>query len=174
MKPPTAKPDDRKAAIRLAPEMPGPALEIIAHSERPIRPQDAVDLFREEGWWPNRTAAIAAAMLENSLAVGAWHGSQLVAFARAVTDGVGRAYIEDVVVAHTYRRTGIGAQLVEVLMASLSHIPTVSLFCSAEHVGFYQLNGFQRTRQVVMHREIEPSAGDGAPAQTVVREPHGA
>jgi ribosomal protein S18 acetylase RimI-like enzyme len=160
--------------MQLAPEMPGAALQIITHSERPIRPQDAVDLFHEEGWWPNRTTAITAAMLENSLAVGAWRGSMLVGLARAVTDGVERAYVEDVVVAHADRRSGIGVQLVEALMTSLADIPTVSLFCSAEHVDFYMLNGFHRTRQVVMHREIEASDKAVAPAQAVVSEPEGA
>jgi ribosomal protein S18 acetylase RimI-like enzyme len=174
MTPPTANPDARNAAMQLAPEMPDAALQVIMHSERSIRPQDAVDLFREEGWWPHRTTAITAAMLENSLAVGAWRGTRLVGFARAVTDSVERAYVEDVVVAHTDRRAGIGVQLVEALMTGLAHIPTVSLFCSAEHVDFYKLNGFHRTRQVVMHREIEASDEAVAPAQAVVGEPRGA
>jgi ribosomal protein S18 acetylase RimI-like enzyme len=171
MTPPTAKPDAYNSAVQVAPGMPGAALEIIAHSERPIRPQDAVDLFREEGWWPSRTTAITSAMLENSLAVGAWRDSRLVGFARAITDGVERAYVEDVVVAQTDRRSGIGVQLVAALMARLAHIPTVSLFCSAEHVDFYKLNGFHRTRQVVMHREKEASDEAVAPAQAVVSEP---
>jgi ribosomal protein S18 acetylase RimI-like enzyme len=171
MLPSTDEPYARKAATPLASEEPGEALEIIAHPERPIRSQDAIDLFREEGWWPNRTTPTIAVMLENSLAMGAWRGDRLVGFARAVTDGVERAYVEDVVVASTDRRSGIGVQLVDALMTSLAHIPTVSLFCSAEHVGFYKLNGFQRTRQVVMHREIEGSAVAVAPAQTVVGKP---
>lgn len=128
--------------------------EIVAHSERPIHPQGVVDLFREEGWWPNRTTSITAAMLEGSLAVGAWRGERLIGFARAITDGVERAYVEDVVVARAERHSGIGAQLIEALMKQLADVPTVSLFCTADLVSFYEVGGFHHTRQVVMHRSI--------------------
>jgi hypothetical protein len=44
-----------------------------------------------------RTAGQVSAVLRASPAVGAWHGQDLVGFARAVTDGILRAYVEDVV-----------------------------------------------------------------------------
>jgi GNAT superfamily N-acetyltransferase len=151
---PTADPDASDADIPVTLGTPIAHVEIALHRQRPIRPHDAVELFREEGWWPNRTPSTVAALLEGSLAAGAWHGERFIGFARAITDGVERAYVEDVVVTHDYRRSGIGAQLVEVLMKQLAHIPAVSLFCTADLVDFYELSGFHRTHQVVMHREI--------------------
>jgi ribosomal protein S18 acetylase RimI-like enzyme len=64
------------------------------------------------------------------LAVGAWEDERLIGFARAVSDGVFRAYIEDVVVHENYRRSGIGQKLLSRLMNELSDIETVSLFAN--------------------------------------------
>jgi hypothetical protein len=134
-------------------------VEIVLHSERAIRPQDIADLFAEAGWWPARTPAIIATMLDGSVAVGAWRNDRLVGFARAVSDGVARAYVEDVVVTQTQRRAAVGGGLIDVLLTQLTDIPVISLFCTADLVGFYDRHGFQRTHQVVMHR-----AGTGSGA----------
>ena len=50
-------------------------------------------------------------MLQASPAVGAWHGQELIGFARAVTDGILRAYVEDVIVAPGWRGRGVGRAL---------------------------------------------------------------
>lgn len=128
-------------------------VEIVLHRERAIRPQDIADLFAEAGWWPARTPSIIATMLDGSIAVGAWRSDRLIGFARAVSDGVARAYVEDVVVTQTERHAGVGGRLIDALLKQLTHVPVVSLFCTADLVGFYDLHGFHRTHQVVMHRE---------------------
>ena len=46
-------------------------------------------------------------MLKNSIAIGVWEENELVGFARVVSDGVFRAYIEDVVVHENVRNKGI-------------------------------------------------------------------
>ena len=46
-------------------------------------------------------------MLKNSIAIGVWEENELVGFARVVSDGVFRAYIEDVVVHESVRNKGI-------------------------------------------------------------------
>jgi GNAT superfamily N-acetyltransferase len=52
--------------------------------------------------------------------------------ARAVTDGLLRAYVEDVVVSPDWRGTGVGRALLAGLMEQLEPIPVVTLFCSAD------------------------------------------
>jgi GNAT superfamily N-acetyltransferase len=59
-----------------------------------------------------------------------------VGFARAVTDGALRTYIEDVVVCPDRRGKGIGRALMDCLMATLRPIPIVTLFCSPDLVPF--------------------------------------
>jgi hypothetical protein len=75
-----------------------------------------------------------------------------VGFARAVTDGILRAYVEDVVVCPDWRGMGTGQALVDCLMATLRPIPVVTLFCSPDLVPFYELHSFRGTNQIVMHR----------------------
>ncbi len=109
-------------------------------------------LYAEVDWWPERAAADIAHLLGAGPAVGAWQRDQLVGFARAITDGVCRAYVEDVVVAIDHRRKGIGRRLNETLIAALAGIPVVSLFCGESLVDFYTASGFRFTRQRVGHR----------------------
>jgi GNAT superfamily N-acetyltransferase len=109
-------------------------------------------LYQEQRWWPNRTSEQMAAALNHGPAVGAWHGDQLVGFVRAVTDGVLRAYLEDVLVAESHRSVGTGRALVATILDLLQPIPVVTLFCETDLVGYYEAAGFHPTKQVVLHR----------------------
>src|ERR1022692_191973 len=88
----------------------------------------------------------------SSPAVGAWHEDEILGFARAVTDGVLRAYVEDVVVAADRRNAGIGQALLDCLIDALDPIPVITLFCSPDLVPLYERHSFRRTKQIVMHR----------------------
>ena len=87
--------------------------------------------------------------------VGAWHGKQLIGFARAVTDGVQGAYVEDVIVIPSRRRSGIGQAMLSRLIQELGTTPLVTLFCSPDLVRYYEANSFRATSQVVMHRSSQ-------------------
>jgi predicted GNAT family N-acyltransferase len=78
------------------------------------------------------------------LHVGAWRGEELVGYARALTDGVYRALIDDVVVDAPLRGTGVGAALVRHLLERLEAVEEVFLGCSEEVVPFYLGLGFER------------------------------
>jgi GNAT superfamily N-acetyltransferase len=125
--------------------------EVATHAERRIPASQVVTLYRAQGWWPERTLAQVDAVLDTGPVVGAWRGDRLVGFARAVTDGVLRAYLEDVIVAPDLRGTGVGRALVSAILDQLRPIPVVSLFCSAELATFYEAAGFHSTRQTVLH-----------------------
>ena len=126
---------------------------IAFHVERPIDPQAVRALYDANNWWPNRRLDDIAAVLSTGLVIGAWEGDRLVGFARAVTDGRLRAYIEDMAVHPDHRHAGIASALLERLLAALGDIETVSLFCEPELVDLYGRLGFKARRsQVVMHR----------------------
>lgn len=129
-----------------------PEAVVATHGLREIPAESVMHLYRMADWWPERTAEQVSAVLDTSPAVGAWHGRSLVGFARAVTDGILRAYVEDVVVAPDWRDRGIGRALLAGLMEQLRPIPVVTLFCSPDLVRYYEASSFKRTRQVVMHR----------------------
>ncbi|GGN91188.1 GNAT family N-acetyltransferase [Saccharibacillus kuerlensis] len=122
------------------------------HTEKPVSPLQLLKLYQDADWWPNRTKDGIRKLLAHGVVVGAWEDKRLVGFCRAVSDGVYRAYVEDVVVLETYRGQGIGRQMMDKMMKELSEIEVVSLFCSSKLTEYYQENGFQATRQVVMHR----------------------
>ncbi|NGZ75676.1 GNAT family N-acetyltransferase [Saccharibacillus alkalitolerans] len=122
------------------------------HTEKPIPPLQLMRLYQDVDWWPERTKDGIRKLLAHGVVLGAWEDKKLVGFCRAVSDGVYRAYVEDVVVLHAHRSQGIGRQLMDKMMKELSGIEVVSLFCSAKLKEYYQESGFEATRQVVMHR----------------------
>jgi predicted GNAT family acetyltransferase len=128
-------------------------IHIAFHAQRPIDAHAVRALYDLANWWPQRQPDAIAQMLDQGLAIGVWDNQHLIAFARAVTDGHFRAYIEDVVVHPAYRHQGVAVAMLERLLGALAHIETISLFCTADLRVLYQQLGFKaRGSQVVMHR----------------------
>jgi GNAT superfamily N-acetyltransferase len=125
--------------------------EIALHRQRPIPAADVVRLYREVAWWPERAEATVAAALGSSSAVGAWDGERLVGFARAVSDGAFRAFVEDVVVSGSHRRRGIASALVAALLDELAGVDVITTFCDEAIVSLYEIAGCRRSRQAVLH-----------------------
>ncbi|MFA2841064.1 GNAT family N-acetyltransferase [Bacillus paranthracis] len=98
--------------------------------EKPICSEKLKRLYDSVGWWPERKEIDIQKMLKNSIAIGVWKENELIGFARVVSDGVFRAYLEDVVVHESVRNKGIGEKLIK----------------------FYGQKQFQATKQIVMHR----------------------
>ncbi|GIN86228.1 hypothetical protein J6TS2_26140 [Heyndrickxia sporothermodurans] len=96
-------------------------------------------------------------MLEQEISVGAWKNGTLIGFARAISDGKFRAYIEDVVIHKDFQNLGIGTKLISKLLERLAHIDVISLFCEEELIPFYENNNFKVGKtQFVMHQTIVP------------------
>ncbi|EHS53660.1 GCN5-related N-acetyltransferase [Rhizobium sp. PDO1-076] len=106
-----------------------------------------VALFQEEWWTKGRTKADVVKALASGGPVFAFvdpDADELVAFARAITDGVYKAMIFDIIVKSTWRNTGLGGLLMETVMngPELVNIKHRELYCLAEMVPFYQKWGF--------------------------------
>jgi ribosomal protein S18 acetylase RimI-like enzyme len=127
---------------------------IALYRERPIDPQAVHALYKSVDWWPERGEQELAAVLSSNLAIGAWDGERLIAFARVISDHRFHAYIDDVVVHPDYQRQGIGHQLLVKLLEELQHIETITLFCKSDLVAFYEQLGFRAfSSQMVMHQK---------------------
>jgi predicted GNAT family N-acyltransferase len=87
-----------------------------------------------------------------SVVVGAWEGDRLVGFARAMSDGVYRALVDDVVVDQDRRGKGVGDELVRRLLDRLAGVEAVFLRCGEDLVPYYARHGFERARNVTMDR----------------------
>ena len=126
---------------------------IALHTERPSSSQAVRALYDTAQWWPDRTLSRIAQALNQDLAVGVWVDERLIGFARAVTDTVFRAYIEDVIIHPAYRRNGIATHMLEYLLTHLAHIETISLFGSTDLIRLYEHLQFRvRRSQIVLHR----------------------
>lgn len=129
------------------------APEIRVNIDRPIPAAALKELYDSEPWWPERSADDIDIVLSEYPSVGAWDGDVLVGFARAVTDGRFRAYIEDVLVRKPYRRRGTGTQLLRLLLEQLNDIHVVTLFCRPRLREYYAELGFKHfSKQIVMHK----------------------
>jgi GNAT superfamily N-acetyltransferase len=126
-------------------------------SERRVLPADVLRLLRQTGWGRDRTDADIATALERApLYVGAWVDGRLVGFARALTDGVYRGFIEDVVVDESMRAQGIGRGLIRALLERLAGLEVVALDCEEGTVPFYASLGFVRSGNVRMETILDP------------------
>ncbi|KQT04651.1 GCN5 family acetyltransferase [Rhizobium sp. Leaf391] len=106
-----------------------------------------VELFQQEWWTRGRTKVDVVNALASGGPVFAFvdpDADELVAFARAITDGVYKAMIFDIIVKSTWRNTGLGGLLMETVMndPALINIKHRELYCLAEMVPFYQKWGF--------------------------------
>ncbi|WP_139180802.1 GNAT family N-acetyltransferase [Virgibacillus salinus] len=111
-------------------------------------------LYIDAGWWEERKVQDIEKMLKREISVGAWKDDILIGFARAVSDGKFRAYIEDVVLHTEFQKSGIGTKIVSQLLKELSNIDVISLFCEEDLIPFYEKNKFKYNKsQFVMHRK---------------------
>lgn len=118
---------------------------------RPIPPDELHRLFAQAEWTKTRTTAEIQHLLAHSVCVGAWRGNELVGFARAVTDDLFRAFIEDVIVDETLRGQGIGLALMRALLGRLAHVQAIALDCANHLAGYYAQLGFVKVGQTCMH-----------------------
>jgi ribosomal protein S18 acetylase RimI-like enzyme len=96
------------------------------------------------GWRTARTPEEHLRILRGSAhVVLALHGTRVVGFVTAVSDGVLSAYIPLLEVLPEYQGRGIGTELVRRLLEKLESLYMVDLSCDAELEPFYSRFGFQ-------------------------------
>ena len=128
--------------------MNGPEPEIEYRVPAEIDPAEAAALYVAAGWMESADAAEVAAMLRGTYAVSAaFHEGRLIGFMRAFSDGVGDAYMLDLIVDKTYRRLGIGRKILENLAGHLKQQGIEWILCiGAPGTGEF----YSRTRAEIM------------------------
>jgi len=81
--------------------------------------EEIVELYKSAGWWQDapeasEARAVISAMIRGSFRfmVARLPEGRIVGMARVISDGFSDAYIQDVVVLPSYRRRGIGRELI--------------------------------------------------------------
>src|SRR5699024_12874888 len=100
-------------------------------------------LYKDAGWWKERREQDIEKMLKSVISIGAWKDGTRIGFARAISDGKFRAYVEDVVIDNAFQNSGIGTNLVSKLLEELSDIDVISLFCDEHLIPFYTKSHFK-------------------------------
>lgn len=110
--------------------------------DRDLDPVLVEELLQSAGLTRARSPELLAAMLAGSRwVVSAWEGDTIVAFGRAVSDGVSNAYVTTVAVRPGWQRRGIGTELMRRLMGDRPGIKWV-LHASAAGERLYPKVGF--------------------------------
>lgn len=144
-------------------------VSIVGQADRTIRegPRSMIDYTEslegiDEGrlagffvGWPNPPSpAVHLRLLRGSghvvLAIDRQSGA-VVGYVTAISDGVLSAYISYLEVVPAYQKRGIGAGLMERMMARLAGLYTVSLTCDPEMRVFYERFGMRATTGMMRH-----------------------
>lgn len=129
-------------------------MQFLSFDERPISGSELMMLYKNAGWWEERKEQDIEEILKQDMSIGVWSDNNLIGFARAVSDGKFRAYIEDVVIHNEFQKTGMGTKLVSKLLDKLSHIDTISLFCGEDLISYYEKHNFKLSQsQYILHRK---------------------
>ena len=118
-------------------------------------------LLEVAAFWASdrRLQDLAIALQHSNPVISAWDGDRLIGFARAISDGIYRATIWDVVIHPDYQGAGLGRKLVETVL-SHPHVNRVErvYLMTTDRQAFYKKIGFEvnsSTTMVLFNQPIE-------------------
>ncbi|MBQ0734869.1 GNAT family N-acetyltransferase [Aquimarina celericrescens] len=112
---------------------------------------ELLELYKQTSWAKNRTTEDVALMLRNTtIRTAIKTDNKLIGFGRALTDGVYRAMLDDIVVDKKYRAQGFGKIIVEELLRQLNGVEQIFLNTKPELESFYKTFGFSKCQAFTM------------------------
>lgn len=117
--------------------------------------EELKNLFIQTTWASKRKENDIAKMLESlSVFVSIRLNSELIGFGRAISDGVYRALIDDIIVDNAHQNKGLGKIIVENLLKQLVGIDEIFLNTKPKLEGFYQKFGFNKMPETITMKKI--------------------
>ncbi len=120
--------------------------QIVYRINAPVSTGQVIQLFRSSGI--NRPvddeARIGQMLRYGNLTITAWHGGQLVGFARSLTDYCFCCYLSDLAVSSDFQRRGIGKKLIELTKAQVGDQTTLLLLAAPAAKDYYPKTGMDR------------------------------
>lgn len=112
-----------------------------------------IRIFNQTTWAKGRNEDAIRQLLKNtSVFVVIKKENQLIGFGRALSDGIYRALLEDIVVHENYRNQKIGSVIVKNLIQQLDGVQQIFLHAKPELEGFYRHFGFSKSGCLTMNR----------------------
>ncbi len=110
-------------------------------------------LFSQTTWASKRKDQDIAKMLENTTVfVTIRENSELIGFGRAMTDGIYRALIDDIIVDSAHQKKGLGKAIIENILKQLDGIDEIFLNTKPELEEFYKKFGFSKANTITMKK----------------------
>jgi ribosomal protein S18 acetylase RimI-like enzyme len=124
-------------------------------------------LFQKTAHWAQgrRVEDWAIALAHSKPIVTAWDGDRLIGFSRAVSDGIYRATIWDVIIDPDYQGAGLGRKLVETVLMHphVNRVEKVYLVTTHQQ-SFYERIGFECNTNTTMVLHNRPISQSGLPS----------
>lgn len=111
------------------------------------------DMYEKTWFTPNRSIKEINTMLDNSyLVLGFIVDGKLVGFCRAISDGVYKAFLFDVIIHDDYQNKGFGSKLVDIVLnhKKLANVGHIELYCPEKVTPFYKRLGFDTRDSLLM------------------------
>ncbi|TPN85228.1 GNAT family N-acetyltransferase [Aquimarina algicola] len=108
-------------------------------------------LFSQTTWAKNRNEDdIKQLLSQTKVYVVIKDKQQLIGFGRAISDGIYRAMLDDIVVDQEYQKQGLGKLIVTELLDQLKDVETIFLNTKPELEGFYNKYNFTISKALTM------------------------
>ena len=108
-------------------------------------------------WAKNRTINDLKKCLANSdVVISIWVGNEIVGFGRALTDGIYRGVLWDIVIDHNHQGNGLGKLIVNNLLSSkeIKNTKKIYLMTTNKKLFYSQMDFKEVTSQNLLIREI--------------------
>ncbi|TVR80079.1 MAG: N-acetyltransferase [Chitinophagaceae bacterium] len=120
--------------------------------EKDIEFQNVLALYENAGWtaYTSNPKKLQQAINQSFFVITAWHGTQLVGFLRAVGDGLTIIYIQDIIVLDSFRRKGIGKEMIRKTLDKFNDVRQILLLTdnTQSTIAFYESVGLQQTKNL--------------------------
>jgi len=110
-------------------------------------------LFLQTSWAKDRSLEGVKLLLQNTaifVVVRARSNRELIGFGRALSDGVYRALLDDIIISENFRKNGLGTKIVTELLWQLEDVEQIFLNTKPHLEGFYQQFSFAKAKTIAM------------------------
>lgn len=104
------------------------------------------EVYKSVGWLGHDKEKIENIFHNSSHVVIVKNYDEVIAIARALSDGVFNAAIYDVVVKKTYQQKGISRKMIEILLEDLKQISCIHLISTTGNEELYRKLGFKKLK----------------------------
>ncbi len=115
--------------------------------------EELENLYLQTTWARKRSKSNIYRLLENvTVFVAVRKDSDLIGFGRAISDGIYRALIDDIIVDSSYRQKGIGKLIIINILKQLEDVEEIFLNTKPDLEEFYMKFGFKKVSTITMKK----------------------